>query len=191
MARGNAVEVELKYLGADLDGVRGRLRELGARLEGPRALETNTVFDDEAGSLARSGRLLRLRNGHELTVKTPVEDAKYKARAEHTIHVEDGETDAILAGLGFRAAWRYEKYREGWDLEGMFVTLDELPFVGSVVEIEGARENIDATAERLGLAGLPTSAASYRELYDTLIAERGLAPGDMTFDAEARTLSRG
>jgi hypothetical protein len=47
---GSIVETELKYLGPDLEAVRRRLREAGARLVEPRALETNTVFDDHGGS---------------------------------------------------------------------------------------------------------------------------------------------
>jgi adenylate cyclase class 2 len=181
------VEVELKYLGADLADVRRRLEEAGGHLAGPRALETNAVFDDDQGSLRIAGKVLRLRDSRELTVKTPVEDPKYKSRAEQTIHVADGDPEGVLRALGFRPSWRYEKYREGWDLDGMFVTLDEMPFVGPVVEIEGQRELIDATAEKLGLSGLRTSTGSYRELYEEYAAANGLAPGDMTFAAEAAT----
>jgi adenylate cyclase class 2 len=185
MGRGNSVEVELKYVGADLGGVRRRLQEAGARLEGERALETNVTFDDDTLSLKSSDRLLRLRNGAELTVKIPVEDDRYKSRQEITAHVADGNIEALLLGLGYRPVWRYEKFREGWDLDGMYITLDEMPFVGPVVEIEGDREKIDQTAERLGLAGVPTSTANYRALYDEYAARTGLERGDMTFAAEA------
>ncbi|MFN2465867.1 MAG: class IV adenylate cyclase [Candidatus Dormibacteria bacterium] len=184
MGRGNSVEVELKYLGADLNQVRRRLREAGAHLEGERNLETNVLFDDETASMASSDRLLRLRNGGELTVKIPVEDERYKARREITVQVSDGDIEELLGGLGFRPTWRYEKYREGWDLEGMWITLDEMPFVGPVVEIEGERERIDGVAARLGLADVPTSTGSYRSLYDEYVARKGMERGDMTFSAE-------
>ncbi|HEY8739711.1 MAG TPA: class IV adenylate cyclase [Candidatus Dormibacteraeota bacterium] len=185
MGRGNSVEVELKYIGADLAEVRRRLETAGARLAGPRELETNAVFDDQEQSLTTSAKLLRLRNGAELTVKLPVEDAKFKARREITVNATGGSVEELLAGLGFKPTWKYEKYREGWDLDGMFVTLDEMPFVGPVVEIEGHRDRIDATASMLGLETLPTSRDSYRALYDDYARNQGLAPGDMTFEAEA------
>ena len=187
MGRGNSVEVELKYLGADLADVRQRLQAEGAQLVGPRELETNAVFDDEQESLRQSERLLRLRNGTELTVKLPVADAQYKSRREITVNVTGGDVEDMLGGLGFRATWKYEKYREGWDLDGMFVTLDEMPFVGPVVEIEGDREKIEDTAARLGVDRLPTSNASYRTLYDDYAADHGMAPGPMTFEAAAQT----
>lgn len=185
MGRGNSVEVELKYVGADLGEVRRRLQEAGARLVGERSLETNAVFDDEQESLRRDEKLLRLRDGDELTVKIPVEDEKFKSRREITIHIADGPIEEVLGGLGYHPTWRYEKWREGWDLDGMFVTLDEMPFVGPVVEIEGDRERIDHTADRLGLSDVRTSTGNYRSLYDEYARAHRLEPGDMTFAAEA------
>jgi predicted adenylyl cyclase CyaB len=187
---GTTTEVELKFLEPDLDQVRQRLRDAGARLEQPRELETNIVFDDANHSLRDSKRLLRLRNGHELTVKIPLEDPTYKARREINLDVAEGEVEAFLEGLGFTADWRYEKWREGWDLDGMFITLDELPFIGAVVEIEGDREKIDSTASKLGLAENRTSTANYSGLYREYADAHGIEGGDMTFAAEADLSSR-
>jgi predicted adenylyl cyclase CyaB len=182
---GTTTEVELKFLDPDLDQVRARLQEGGARLEQPRELETNLVFDDADHSLRNSRRLLRLRNGHELTVKIPLEDPTYKARREINLDVAAGDIEAFLAGLGYQVDWRYEKWREGWDLNSMFVTLDELPFIGTVVEIEGDRDNINSTAEKLGLAGNRTSTANYEGLYREYADAHGIEGGDMTFEAES------
>ena len=185
MRTGNTTEVELKFLDADLGVVRSRLEQAGGRVVQPRSLETNLVFDDAEGGLARSSRLLRLRNGRELTVKLPLEDADYKARTEINLDVAEGDIEAFLGGLGFHVTWRYEKWREGWDLAGMFVTLDELPFIGTVVEIEGEREKIESTAERLGLSGAPRSTANYERLYREFADANGIVGGDMTYAAEA------
>ena len=172
---------------ADLADVKQRLRDAGARLVAPRALETNLVFDDAEQSLRQSDRLLRLRNGRELTVKLPLEDTTYKARQEINLDVAEGDIVSFLAGLGYEVDWRYEKWREGWDLGGMWVTLDELPFIGAVVEIEGDRHKIDEIASRLGLSGHTTSTANYLALFQDHRASLGLEPGDMTFAAEAAT----
>jgi predicted adenylyl cyclase CyaB len=182
---GGGREVELKYLQADLADVKQRLRDAGARLVAPRALETNLVFDDAEQSLRQSDRLLRLRNGRELTVKLPLEDTTYKARQEINLDVAEGDIVSFLAGLGYKVDWRYEKWREGWDLDGMWVTLDELPFLGAVVEIEGDRQKIDEIATRLGLYGHTTSTANYLALFQDHRIAHGLEPGDMTFAAEA------
>lgn len=174
----------MKFLGPDLEAVRLALQTEGAVLEGPRQLETNDVFDDEHSTLATSGRLLRLRDGHELTVKLPIDDDAFKARQEINFHVVEPGVDLLLAGLGYRKVFRYEKYREGWDLEGMWITLDELPFIGGVVEIEGDRDRILPIAERIGLGGHSTSTANYRGLYLDWARQRGVDAGDLTFAAE-------
>jgi adenylate cyclase class 2 len=183
---GSIVETELKYLGPDLEAVRRRLREAGARLVEPRALETNTVFDDHGGSLKRSDRLLRLRNQRELTVKLPVLDDRYKSRREITVVVETGAIEELFVGIGFEVAFRYEKYREGWDLDGAWVTLDELPFLGAVVEIEAEAARIDDDARALGLDDVATSTHNYLKLFEDYARDHGLPPGTfMTFAAEA------
>ncbi|MEA2645610.1 MAG: adenylate cyclase, class 2 [Chloroflexota bacterium] len=180
---GNAVETELKYLGADAGAVRAALQAAGAKLESPRQLEVNLVFDDEAGSLRAAGRLLRLRDGHELTVKLPLEDDRFKAQREITVHVADGPVEELLGGLGYQARARYEKYREGWDLDGMWVTIDDLPFLGTVVEIEGDRGGIDAAAKKLGLGQAQTSTRNYLALFADYAEAHRLSPDQMTFAA--------
>jgi adenylate cyclase class 2 len=84
---------------------------------------------------------------------------------------------AILAGLGFGVAFRYEKLREVWTLGGCHICLDTLPF-GDFVEIEGPSEAIAAAAGLLGLARCPTSAASYHELRRECLAAQGLPAED-------------
>ena len=94
--------------------------------------------------------------------------------------------EALLAELGYRVVWRYEKRREGWNLEGMWITLDDAPFLGPVVEIEGDAARIDETARRLGLDGLPTSAETYFSLFADYLHQRELDWRDMTFAEEKR-----
>jgi adenylate cyclase class 2 len=186
MGRGNGVETELKYLGPDVEALRARLRELGAVLESPRSLEVNRVFDDEAGTLRRSARLLRLRDSRELTLKLPADPGSlFKSRVETTVVIESGDVEVLLAGLGYSVVWRYEKYREGWSLDGMYITIDEVPFIGAVVEIEGEPEGIEPTAARLGLDGLESSTETYSALFQRWARDHRMEPGDLTFEAEA------
>lgn len=187
MGDGRGIETELKYLGADLDDLRRRLAANDAVVESPRRLEVNLVFDDAERRLRASYRLLRLRDGDELTTKARLVDDRFKSRREVTVHIADGDVEALLGELGYAVMWRYEKLREGWDLEGMWITIDEVPFLGQVVEIEGDPARIDGTAERLGLDGLATSAETYMTLFADYLRQRGLSWRDMTFDEEART----
>jgi adenylate cyclase class 2 len=186
MGRGNGVETELKYLGPEVEALRARLREVAAVLDSPRSLEVNLVFDDEAGTLRRSDRLLRLRDRRELTLKLPADsDSPFKSRVETTVMIESGDVEALLARLGYRVVWRYEKYREGWSLDGMYITIDEVPFIGAVVEIEGEPEGIERTAARLDVDGLESSTETYSALFQRWAREHRMEPGDLTFAAEA------
>jgi adenylate cyclase class 2 len=92
---------------------------------------------------------------------------------------------AILERLGFKAAFRYEKYRaEYTDGKGV-ATVDETP-IGLYLELEGAPSWIDRTARALGFRRADYITASYYGLYREYCERRGEAVGDMVFEARAR-----
>ena len=55
------IEVEIKLALGSLDEVRQRLRAAGAEPAGERQFEDNRLYDDQAGSVRATGRMLRLR----------------------------------------------------------------------------------------------------------------------------------
>lgn len=174
-------ETEAKLPVADLGRVREALSRLGARLERERHLEDNVLFDDETGSLARAGAVLRLRRtpGRSvLTYKGPrrVEEG-IKVREERQTAVDEpDEAYAIFTALGYRPVFRYQKYRETWTHRDQEVVLDETP-VGTYVEIEG-----DPAGIRAVTADLDLDPGSYMtDSYVDLFFARG-GRGDMVFD---------
>ena len=186
-----ALEVELKFAGADLGRVRELLGGLGGRTQGP-VFEANLVYDDAARSL-RAGRiLLRLRQDRRtvLTLKHPPaapQPGDVKALEEIETGVEDfGAMERILAALGFAPALAYEKVREEWELSGCHVCLDTLPF-GDFVEIEApGRDEVLACAARLGLDPGRASTANYHTLHLAWRRERGLPEEDSVVFPEPR-----
>ncbi|MGE4504309.1 MAG: class IV adenylate cyclase [Desulfovibrionaceae bacterium] len=205
-----ALEKELKYLGADLDGLRERLEGLAeqgaaAHLAGP-YLEANLVFDLPGRPLKAARTLLRLRRkgGGEavLCVKRAVAhgeqggdgDGGLKTYEEHETVVADFDAArALLEALGYAVALRYEKLREVWRVggakRGVKACLDELPF-GPFVELEGEPEDVRAAAALLGLGGLQTSTATYHALNRSHQLENGL-PRDESFCFPQRACGRG
>jgi adenylate cyclase class 2 len=173
-------ETEVKLPAADLEGLRQTLTRLGARLTRGRHFEDNVLFDDATGSLAEAGAVLRLRRtpgASLLTYKGPrrVEDG-IKVREERQSEVgKPDEIHAIFTTLGFRAVFRYQKYREVWTHRGQEILLDETP-VGSFVEIEGDPEGIRAVTADLGL----DRGAYMTDSYVDLFFARG-GHGDMVF----------
>lgn len=192
------LEIEVKFLNADHAALRQRLADMKAHFLG-RWFEANTVFDDERRSLKAAGTLLRLRekSGHfVLALKRAAEktaSANMKVYDETETDVTDAANmRAILAGLGFNPALRYEKIREKWTLHGCEVCLDTLPF-GDFVEIEGAEEDISACAGALALPMDKASTATYHDLNRQDRAARGEQPDEsFVFDdaVKAHLLSR-
>jgi adenylate cyclase class 2 len=94
----------------------------------------------------------------------------------------------LLERLGFVRMLSFEKRRESWKLGGCKVELDELPYLGSFVEVEGPGEQaVLAVREQLGLADRPIVKSSYIALLMGYLQERGQNRRIVTFaDAEAK-----
>ena len=173
-------ETEVKLRVASADAARETLRRVGAQIVRERHFEDNVLFDDARGGLRASGMVLRLRQTHfnaVLTFKGPreIEDG-VKSREERETAVESPEqVRAILENLGYRALFRYQKYRETWTHRGQEVEIDETP-IGTFLEIEGDPEGIRAVAAELGFSPSDYLTESYVGLF---FAEGG--QGDMVF----------
>ncbi len=144
-----ALEIELKLQVESHDAVRERLRELGGCFDGV-YLETNFILDRPDGTLRRLGKGLRVRSmaceqgepvSSTLTFKGPRQAGAVKTREEVEVEVSDADnTCSILESLGYVCVLTYQKRRERWRLAACRIELDEPPYVGNFVEIEGADE---------------------------------------------------
>jgi len=180
-------EVEAKFYVRDLPRVVQSLRERGATLVQPRVHETNLRFDRPDGSLKAAGQVLRLRHDTQilLTFKGPTtHSGGVLSRDEIEMTVGNFEqARKMLDALGFIISARYEKFRTTFELNGLKVMLDELPY-GDFVEIEGPDEvSVRRLATALGLNMEAAIPASYLALFERLCADRGLDPGQLTFEA--------
>ena len=126
------------------------------------------VVDTADRRLLAAGTALRVRADGDrayLTFKGPVTPGAVKAREE--IETEAASAAALLAicdALGFRPAFRYEKYREEFTWPGVVIAVDDTP-IGVFVEIEGDEPAIHTLAERLGFSLTEYVTASYRSLF--------------------------
>ncbi len=200
-------EIEIKLPFADLAALIGRLQRLRAVNLG-RVFEQNTLYDTPEADLRRSGCLLRLRietpAGSSLvppgapsavvTSKAPPPaprpqrratesryNTRYKERLERELAVSHpNRWPHILKTLGFRPAFRYEKYRTSLRVGRLHVDLDETP-VGGFLELEGAPRAIESTARALGYARRDYLRATYWDLYVADCKRRGRAIENMVF----------
>lgn len=187
MSRGTQ-ETEIKLAIKDARCARRMLREAGFVVSRPRVFEANTVFDTPDMSLRARSRLLRIREAGRvatLTYKGAPETGRHKSREEREVQMDNAATmTAILERLGYRRAFRYEKYRTEFrqPRRAGIAMLDETP-VGVYLELEGTPHWIDGTARRLGFQESDYITASYGRVYLDWCAARGCEPGDMTFTA--------
>jgi adenylate cyclase, class 2 len=180
-------ETEIKLLVQDRAAVVRRIVELGWRVRGRREFERNSVFDEPDGALRSAGRLLRVRDSGgtcRLTLKLPADNAgPHKVREELEVQTNDFETlKRILLELGYRVAWRYEKYRTYFERAGAAgeIVLDETP-IGDFLELEGEAAWIDRTAVELGFGSEAYITATYGALFEEYRAQHADAGTDMVF----------
>jgi adenylate cyclase class 2 len=182
----NQQELEIKLYLANLAAFQGRLDTLGGKITEPRLHEINLRFDLPDGELTRSARVLRLRQdtAARMTYKGPGESiAGVHARREIEFTVSDfGAAQALLEALGYQVSLMYEKYRTTYDLDGLQVTLDEMPY-GNFTEIEGPEADaIHRAAEKLSLRWETRILDSYTSLFTRLCEKLGFTFRDLSFE---------
>jgi len=181
----NNQELEVKFYIADLGGIERRLQALGAHFVTPRQHEINLRFDTPDGELAAGYRVVRLRqdDAARLTFKGPSQyDDGVRRRQEIEFVVSDfAAAHAFLEALGYIVSMMYEKYRTTYELAGVHITLDEMPY-GTFIEIEGPdTASIRSVHERLGLDWERRVPDSYTVLFERLRLALGLPFKDLSF----------
>lgn len=182
---GNQQELEIKLYLADLPTLKTKLQAAEAQLVETRLHEVNLRFDLPAGELTRTNQVLRLRQdtAARMTYKGPGETiAGVHARREIEFTVSDFQSaQDLLEILGYQVSLMYEKYRTTYDLDGLQITLDEMPF-GNFTEIEGSdTAAIRQAADRLGLSWEARILESYTSLFEILRRKLGLTFRDLSF----------
>jgi adenylate cyclase class 2 len=175
------VEIETKIKVESLDEIAVRLNELGAKSL-YEVLQVDMYFDDQAGTLFASDCGLRLRKQVDgenqkviLTYKGPKQKSHFKSRTEIEIEVSDFEVAAeLLNALDFKESLVFEKRRRVWQMSDCVVCLDELPLLGSFIEIEApGEEPITEALRKLKLADMGHINESYAHLIRAKLDEIG------------------
>jgi adenylate cyclase class 2 len=189
------VETEAKLKVSNHDSVRQKLRDLGATAAG-RHLEVNTIFDSPKRTLFSARKALRVRVSRNLdtareevilTFKGPRQATQFKSREEIETNVSSAEhTTAILKALDFAPVISFEKKRESWKLDDCHVELDEVPYLGKFVEIEGPSDaSITAVQQQLGLADAAPEKSSYVRMLMEYLESHRIPDRTITFPPSA------
>jgi adenylate cyclase, class 2 len=185
-----SLEIEVKLASGDLD----RLRNKGLRLtmETARHFEDNWLLDRPDRILLTQGAALRVRsvNGNgTVTYKGIVKEtheSRLKVREEIETAVDKPERlIELFERLGYRRAFRYQKYRTGYCLtfEGskLKVLLDETP-MGNFIEIEGDEASVLNVLDAAGFTAGDIIRESYPALQASRCRERGIPLEDLIFE---------
>jgi adenylate cyclase class 2 len=180
-------EIEAKFYVKNLASIEARLRKSMALLVQPRTHEINLRFDTPTGDLARSYRVLRLRQdtNTRLTFKGPGQIQEgVRIRQEIEFNVSDFHSARkFLEALGYQVSLIYEKYRAVYDLDNTHVALDELPY-GNFVEIEGLDvTGIRSMCQVVGLNWEASIPESYTVLFARLCSELDLPFRNLVFES--------
>ena len=181
----SGLETEVKFRIASWEEGEERLRSGGARVRQPRYFEKNALFDFPQHHLERRGEALRLRTARGttwLTFKGPIHGSSLiKQRKEYETTLDDvNAVEEILRALGLSERFLYEKYRADYVLEGLVVSLDEVP-MGYFLELEGPPAEIEAGARKLELRLQDAISLAYPRLYQLFLDEDPDAPEFMVF----------
>lgn len=146
-------EIEVKFINVDINDVRERLTNAGAKLEHPMRMMRRVIIEPE--SLAGRDAFLRLRDEGDKVTMTFKEFAEVDKSDVKEIEVTVSDFDATLEmlnelGLHYRSF--QESKRETWLLnEDVEVVIDEWPWLEPYIEIEGTSEAaIKQAAKALG-----------------------------------------
>ena len=181
----NNQELEVKYYISDLKKLRKRLESIEAQVVQPRTHEVNLRFDTSSRDLTLTHQVLRLRQDRiaRLTYKGPSEiTGGVRVRKEIEFAVSDFKAaQDLFEVLGYQVSMMYEKYRTEYELDNVYVTLDEMPY-GNFAEIEGPDpESIQAINQRLGLNWDKRNLESYIVLFERLRSTLGFEFRDLSF----------
>lgn len=180
-----AQEIEAKFYVMRPDELRRRLEALEAKLTEPRILEVNIRFDTPQQEFQQSGRVLRLRQDSRVRLTYKDSDkiqsgAMSRREIEFTVSDFDSAKE-FLEALGYQVALTYEKYRTTYQMPGVEIMLDEMPY-GNFVEIEGDEAQLRPTADKLRLKWEAAIQDSYSGLFAKLRARRHMQVRDLTFE---------
>jgi len=186
------IEIEAKILLNDVASMETKLAQVGAHRE-MELLEVNTFFDTPQGELKATDQGLRVRVEQQvdgpyqaviITHKGPRAHGRLKSRSETELNVDNAQQAAeLLTAIGFVPVLTFEKRRTRWQFERTIVALDQVPYLGNFIEIEGPSEEAVLAARRaLGLEHAPLMRASYIAMLRTYLADHNLHIDDVHFD---------
>jgi len=167
-------EIETKLKVDSHQPIEATLEQLGAEFIEVQ-IQTDDYFDDVNRTFTKQDKCLRLRSQKAddkhrlfLTYKGPKEKHQIKKRPEIEIQITNAnDAQKLLLALGYKLMMTVQKKRRLWKFNECDIALDQLPLLGTYVEIEGPdAKTIDDVKTALHLDHLPHIKQSYAYLME-------------------------
>ncbi len=174
------METEVRILDIDIDKIRKKLNDNGARLV-KKENQINKLFDFEDGKLLNENGYARIRIVEDLisnkitsymTVKKTISDcnSKYKVMEENEIEISDAYLgEEIFKSIGLKANYVIHRYRESYEICDTLVEIDindKSFYPKPYIEIEG---DCEKKIERVvNILGYTMSDTTSKSIFDIL-----------------------
>lgn len=176
------INQEIKINVTNVDIIQ-KLRNNKAVLLGS-AKEITTRYDTDNKEYEKEGKFIRIMEGFKncITLKEKNnENDKLFERDEFEIEIDDVENAKMLfEKIGLKPILKMEKYRLKWNVNGIRINLDELPF-GLYMEIHGSEKDIKYAMEKLEIENETKIVGSYWDIYEHYKYNKSLGE-DITFN---------
>ena len=186
-------EIEVKFVGVDIDDVRRRLNAAGATLEHPLRLMRRVIIEQPEHRAEHS--FIRVRDeGDKTTLTFKRRKTMDMAKDAHNtqeleVVVSDfNNTVEIFKEAGWPPISYQESKRETWKFDETEIVIDVWPWISPYIEIEGETEDAVKLAART--LGFSWESAFYGRIEHVYRLEYDIDPGfqgptdlkELTFD---------
>ncbi len=148
-------EIEVKFEVKDIRAIKQKIKKIGAKYKGKHS-QLDIWFDTLEKSLGKKRTGLRLRRQEGKTMLTvkgkQVFGKSFREAEESEVRVSDfDKTRKMLAELGFQRELIIKKEREVWERGNLSIVLDRVEDLGTFLELEGSKRDIEKAIKDLGL----------------------------------------
>lgn len=191
------IEAKIKLTKEEADDLKKRMFYIHGLEYGNdpfHCFEVNDCYDRNR-ELEKEGEILRVRHEYNVmapglapvmvfTFKGKTMKAKYKTCEEHNVELdaEEGEQMVtIFKALGYEKFFEYQKFRSHCELDGCTVCVDELPYIGHFIEVEGPNHReIEKVLARFDLENRLSITQGYRRLLKEYMVDHPGEIGDFS-----------
>ncbi len=174
------IEYEATFQNIQKDEARKRLSDAKAELLRPEFIQKRMVFDLPKGNEVKGGYVRVRDEGDKITLTLKIVDGNKISDQKETMVTVDNfdETVSLVTGIGCIPRAYEETKRELWRLNNVDVTIDDWPFLGPIVEVEGPSEaEVKVVSEKLSFNWSEAKFCAIGMLY---VEKYGLGPMDVS-----------